>query len=187
VITETRNVSGFSGVSLEGSSRLLIEQGGVNSLTVTGDDNILPYLETEVSGGTLVLGEKSGVSLSPSSDIVFKVILRNLDSLGVSGSGLAQAKRLQNPKMKIDLSGSGEVDAEGAADDLDINVSGSGRFRGDGLKSKRTRIDISGSGSAVVASSETLNATISGSGTVEYIGDPRVHQDISGSGSIRKR
>jgi len=180
-------MSGFSNVSLEGSGRVVVEQGGVESLTVTGDDNILRYVESEVRGGTLVLGEKSGVSLSPSRDIVFKVTLRKLDALEISGSGVAEAKGLQSAKMKIDLNGSGEVSAEGVADDLDISISGSGRFRGDGLKSKRTRIDISGSGSAVVASSETLNAIVSGSGSIEYVGDPQVHQDISGSGSIRKR
>ncbi len=187
VISETRNVSGFSGVSLEGSGRMVIEQGGTESLTVTGDDNLLSHIETEVRGSTLVLGEKSGVRLSPSQDIVFKLTVRKLDSLDVSGSGVAQAKGLQSAKMKIDISGSGEVSAEGSGDDLDVAISGSGRFRGDSLKSKRTRVDISGSGSAVVASSDTLNAFVSGSGSIEYVGDPQVHQDISGSGSVRKR
>ena len=187
VISETRNVSGFSNVSLEGSGHLIIEQGGAESLTVTGDDNLLHYIETEVRGSTLVLGEKSGVRLSPSKDIVFKVTLTKLDTLDLSGSGVVEAKGLQSAKMNIDISGSGEVSAEGADDDLDIAISGSGRFRGDSLKSKRTRVDISGSGSAVVASSETLNAIIGGSGSIEYVGDPQVHQDISGSGSVRKR
>jgi hypothetical protein len=186
-ISETRNVSGFSNISLEGGGRVVIEQGGAESLTVTGDDNLLQYIETEVRGSTLVLGENSGVRLSPSKDIVFKVTLRKLDTLDISGSGVAEAKGLQSAKMKIDISGSGEVSAEGADDDLEISISGSGRFRGDSLKSKRTRVDISGSGSALVASSETLNAIVSGSGSIEYVGDPQVHQDISGSGSIRKR
>jgi hypothetical protein len=187
VITETRNVSGFSGVSLEGSGRVVIEQGDGESVTVTADDNLLNYVETDVRGSTLVLGQKSGVRLSPSKDVVFKVTVRKLDALDISGSGFAEAKGLQGAKMKIDISGSGEVSAEGADDDLDINISGSGRFRGDGLKIKRTRVDISGSGSAVVASSETLNAIVSGSGSIEYVGDPQIHQNISGSGSVRKR
>jgi hypothetical protein len=186
VVSETRNVSGFSSVSLEGSGRVVIEQGGAESLTVTADDNLLNHIETEVRGSTLVLGEKRGVRLSPTGDIVFKVTLRKLDTLDVSGSGVAEAKGLQSAKMKIGISGSGEVSAEGAADDLDIDISGSGRFRGDSLKSKRTRVDISGSGGAVVATSETLNAHVSGSGSIEYVGDPQIHQDISGSGSIRK-
>jgi hypothetical protein len=187
VISETRNMSGFSNVSLEGSGHLIIEQGGAESLTVTGDDNLLSHIETEVRGSTLVLGEKDGVSLSPSQDIVFKVTLRKLDNLEVSGSGAAQAKGLQSAKLQIDLRGSGEVSAEGSGDDLDVTIAGSGRFRGDSLKSKRTRVDISGSGSAVVASSDTLDATISGSGSIEYVGAPEVHQSISGSGSVRQR
>jgi hypothetical protein len=187
VISEPRNVSGFSNVSLEGSGRLVIEQGGAESLMVTSDDNLMSEIEAEVRGGTLVLGERNGVNLRPSRDIVFKVTLRKLDDLDVSGSGTAQAKGIQGAKMKIDISGSGEVSAEGSDDDLDVTISGSGRFRGDGLKSKRTRVDISGSGSAVVASSDTLDATVSGSGSIEYVGAPRVHQSISGSGSVRQR
>ena len=187
VMSEPRNVSGFSKISLEGSGHVIIEQGVAEALTVTSDDNLLHYIETEVRGDTLVLGERSGVSLGPSEDIVFKVTARNLDGLEISGSGAAEAKGIHSPKMKIDISGSGEISAEGAADDLDISVSGSGRYRGDSLKSKRTTVDISGSGSALVASSETLNATVSGSGKIEYVGNPQVRQDISGSGSIRKR
>ena len=187
VVSETRNVSGFSNVSLEGSGRLVIEQGGAESLTVTSDDNLMSHIETEVRGSTLVLGERSGVNLRPSQDIVFKVALKKLDTLDVSGSGTGQAKGIQGAKMKVDISGSGEVSTEGSDDDLDISMSGSGRFRGDGLKSKRTSVDVSGSGSAVVASSDTLDATVSGSGSIEYVGAPRVHQSISGSGSIRQR
>jgi hypothetical protein len=187
VTSETRNVSGFSNISLEGSGRVVIEQGGAEALTVTSDDNLLPDIETAVRGSTLVLGGKSGVSLNPSQDIVFKVTVTNLDSLDISGSGTAEARGLHSPKMKIDISGSGEVSAEGADDELDIVISGSGRYRGDSLKSKRTRVEISGSGSALVASSETLNAIVSGSGSIEYVGNPQVHQDVSGSGSIRKR
>jgi hypothetical protein len=185
--SETRNVSGFSKVSLGGSGRVVIEQGGAESLTVTGDDNLLNQIETEVRGGTLELREKNGVRLSPSQDIVFKVTMKKLDALDISGSGVAEAKGLQNAKMKVEISGSGEVSAEGTADDLDISISGSGRFRGDGLKSKRTRVEISGSGSALVASSETLSADLSGSGSIEYVGDPQLRQNISGSGSIRRR
>jgi hypothetical protein len=187
IVSETRNVSGFSSVVLTGSGRVVIDQGGTESVTVTGDDNLLNNVVTEVQGSTLMLGQKSGVSLSPSKDIVYKVTLKKLDSLDNSGSGAVEAKGLQSARMKIHITGSGEVSAEGAADDLDIHITGSGQFRGDGLKSKRTSVDISGSGGAAVASSETLDATITGSGSIEYAGNPQVHQNITGSGSVRKR
>ena len=187
VVSETRNVSDFTNVSLEGAGHVLLQQGGAESVTVTGDDNLLPDLETVVQGGTLVLREKNGVRLNPSKDIVFKVTVGKLDGLSLSGSGDVEAKGIQSGKMKIDLSGSGEVSAEGSADDLDLTISGSGQYHGDKLKSKRTRVEISGSGGAMVASSDTLDATINGSGSVEYAGMPQVHQSINGSGSIRQR
>jgi hypothetical protein len=187
VVTETRNVSGFSAVSLDGSGRLVIEQTGTESLTITGDDNLLPYIESDVSGKTLTLGEKSGTNISPSKDIVFKLTVKSLDNIDISGSGTADAKGLQGQTLKVDISGSGEVSADGAADDLNIGISGSGRYRGDGFRSKRAKVDISGSGNAVLAVSEKLDANVSGSGSIEYVGDPQIHQDISGSGSVRKR
>lgn len=187
VKTETRNVSGFSNISLRGSGRVVIEQGGSESVTVTADDNLLNDIEAAVQGNTLVLGEKSGVRLVSFGDVVFKVTLRQLDSLESSGSGTVEAKGLRSPKMRVSLSGSGEISAEGAADDLDVTLSGSGQFHGTGLKSKRTSIDLTGSGNAEVASSETLNVTIRGSGSIMYVGDPRVNRTITGSGSIAKR
>ena len=187
VITEPRNVSGFSAVSLNGSGRLVIEQTGSESLTVTGDDNLLPYIESSVSGKTLTLGEKSGTNISPSKDIVFKLTVKSLDNIDISGSGAADVKGVQGRALKIDISGSGEVAAEGAADELNVGISGSGRYHGETLRSKRARVDISGSGSALLAVSEKLDANVSGSGSIEYVGDPQVHQDISGSGSVRKR
>ncbi len=81
VTSETRNVSGFSSVSLEGTGLVVIEQGGTESLTVSGDDNLMSDIETEVRGNTLVLGEKRGFNLSPSRDIVYKVTVKRLDGL----------------------------------------------------------------------------------------------------------
>jgi hypothetical protein len=188
IVTEPRSVSGFSGISLNGTGRLLIERTGTESLTVTADDNLLPEIRTEVHGDRLEIGLKDfATNIRPSANIIYKVTVKDLRNLGVSGSGTADAKGLQTGRLKIDISGSGKVSADGTADDLEIDISGSGAFRGDALRSKRAEIDISGSGSAVVAVAEKLDVDVSGSGSVSYIGDPQVKKNISGSGSVRKQ
>ena len=58
IVTEPRTVSGFSTVSLSGNGQVLVEQTGTESLTVTTDDNLLPYVKADVHGGTLELGTK---------------------------------------------------------------------------------------------------------------------------------
>ena len=188
IVTEPRTVSGFSAVSLSGSGQVTIEQTGMESLTVTTDDNLLPYIKTDVKGSTLELGFKDSMtSLMPTHDIVFRLTVRKLEGLDISGSGKADAKGLDPDRVKIKISGSGEVLAQGTANDLDLGISGSGRYRGEDMRSKRATIDISGSGGAVVAASETLKADVSGSGSIEYIGDPQVTQHVSGSGSVHRR
>jgi hypothetical protein len=185
IITEPRTVSGFSAVTLSGSGTVIIEQTGNESLTVTTDDNLLPYIKTEVKGNTLELGfQDSMTNVRPTHDIVFKLTAKRLEELLVSGSGKADAKGLDPDHLRIKISGSGEVSAQGTANDLDLRISGSGGYRGEDMRSRRATIDISGSGGAVIAASETLKADVSGSGSIEYLGDPQVTQHVSGSGSV---
>jgi putative autotransporter adhesin-like protein len=188
IITEPRTVSGFSRVSLSGSGQVVIEQTGTESLKVTADDNLLPYIKTEVRGETLELGWTNPMTnLRPTDEIIFRLTVKTLDGLDVSGSGKADARGLNAGRLRINISGSGDLSAQGTADDLDLGISGSGGYRGDELKAKRAVVGISGSGRAVIAANETLNANVSGSGSVEYIGDPEVSQHMSGSGSVRRR
>ncbi|HVH29113.1 MAG TPA: head GIN domain-containing protein [Vicinamibacterales bacterium] len=188
IATEPRTVSGFSAVSLSGSGRLIIEQTGAESLTVTTDDNLLPLIRTQVNGNILELGSRDPMTnLRPTDDIVFTMTVRQLDRLDVSGSGKVDVKRLTASRLAIDISGSGEVAAQGASNDLNLSISGSGEYQGEQLRSQRARVEISGSGGALVAAAEALNVSVSGSGAVEYIGDPKVTQQVSGSGSVRRR
>jgi hypothetical protein len=188
IVTEPRTVSGFSAVSLSGSGQVAIEQTGIESLTVTTDDNLLPYIKTEMKGSTLELGFKDPMThLNPTHDIVFRLTVKKLEGLDISGSGKADAKGLDPDRLKVEISGSGEVSAHGTANDLDLSISGSGGYRGEDMRSKRATIDITGSGAAVIAASETLQADVSGSGSIQYIGDPQVTQHVSGSGSVHRR
>ena len=188
IATEPRTVSDFSAVSLSGSGQVLIEQGGTESLTVTTDDNLLQYIKTEVHGNTLELGFTNPMTnLQPTDDIVFKLKVKKLEGLEISGSGKADMKGLAQDRLQVRISGSGDVSGQGTANDLELRISGSGSYRGQELKSQHATVGVSGSGNAVVSASDTLKADVSGSGTVEYVGDPQVTQNISGSGSVRRR
>jgi hypothetical protein len=69
VFTETRSVRGFNTVTLEGSGQLVLEQAGTESLTITADDNLLPYLTSDVSDGHLTLGTKPGTNIDSSTPV----------------------------------------------------------------------------------------------------------------------
>ena len=48
VITESRDVSGFDGVSHTGIGRVIITQSDTESLTIEADDNLMEYITSEV-------------------------------------------------------------------------------------------------------------------------------------------
>ncbi len=186
LVTQARPVAGFDGVILSGAGRLIIEQTGREALTITAEDNILPYLTSDVRDGQLILGTVPDVSLSPTREIVYRVELRHLRDIVVSGAGDVQALGIDTPELHVVVSGAANVTLQGVVDWQDLVISGSGTYQAQELYSRLASVTVSGSGVAVVRVSERLDATVSGSGLIEYIGNPWVNAIVSGSGAVRR-
>ncbi len=185
--TETRSVKDFTTIGFSGTGKVIVEQTGTESLSVTADDNILPLLETSVTDGKLSLGGKSGSSYSAKTPIEFKVGVKDLSKLSVSGAGNVEIVQLKTNKLEISVSGVGDVTISGSADALDMTLSGTGSFHGDKFRVKQAKARCSGVGSAVVNASDDLDASVSGVGSIEYVGSPNVKQSVSGIGSVKKK
>jgi len=183
--TETRDVSGFNEIDLNGSARVSVAVTGTESLTVEAEDNILPLLTTEVTNGRLELGAKQ--SISPTREIVYTITVVSLKAIAVSGSGSVMATDIDGQAFDVDISGSGIVMPSGVSESLDLSISGSGVFEGEALVSVTGTVSVSGSGEAVVNVTDDLDVQVSGSGNVQYFGDPGVSVSISGSGDVSKR
>ena len=84
------------------------------------------------------------------------------------------------------ISGSGDLNLKGTADEMGMSISGSGGVHAAGLKVGVCEARISGSASCQVDASEKLNAKISGSGKITYYSQPQVDATVSGSGKVRK-
>jgi hypothetical protein len=187
VESETRQVSGLTGVELSGNGEVTIEQGDTESLTIEADDNVLPVLTSEVEDSVLRLGQKPRTTVRTRNPIRYRVTLKELTSIELSGSGGVSAANLRVNALRVDISGSGTMDLAGSADQQELELSGSGRYEAAELQSRSVSIDISGSVTAAVAASDQRRVDISGSGTVTYSGDPTIDQSVSGSGRLVKR
>jgi hypothetical protein len=186
VTSEPRNVSGFDEVELNGVGNLSIQQAGSESLTVEAEEDILPKLRTEVENNRLIIGPEPNTSIHTTEPINYKLTVKDLNALKVSGSGNVDAEDISTDELAVTISGAGDVKISGEADSQDIDISGSGDYQAEDLESKEVKIDVGGSGSAIVNVSDELDAEVSGSGSVEYIGDPAVNQDVSGAGEVKK-
>ena len=205
IITQEREVSEFSKVHLKGSGKVFLTPGKKQSLEIKTDDNIMPLIESDVSGNKLTISHGNH-HLRPTSFEVY-ITLENLEGVRISGSGDIIGKgRFVTDTLVTEISGSGDMDLEvetglletkisgsgsihlsGKAEDYTVSISGSGKINAFDVDAKHVSVKISGSGDCRVSTSESLDAKISGSGDVYYRGRPQINTKISGSGSLKSR
>jgi Putative auto-transporter adhesin, head GIN domain len=186
VVSESRNVSGFTKIDLTGAGEVTIDQNGTEALTIEADDNLMPKVTSEVVEGTLRLGERSNL-ISLTKPVKYRVSVKDLTGLMISGSGTVTAAKITSSRLAVDINGSGRVTAGGTVENQDLMISGSGDYQAKDLQTKITTVKISGSGDAAVSVSDSLDIQMSGSGKLTYYGNPpQVTQQISGSGRVSK-
>lgn len=187
VVTEERTVGGFTSISLEGIGQLVIDQTGSESLTITADDNLLPYIETRVRGRQLIIGVQTNTIFRNVTDLTYHITADVLDSVELNGVGTVQVNNLNGDNWRADLSGGGNIVVSGTVGKQTVEINGAGAYTADELASREAVVRHSGAGLAVVQVSEQLDVRIDGMGSVEYLGNPTVKQTINGLGSVRQR
>lgn len=203
-MSETLAVSDFNAVEFAFIGDLTIAQGAEESLTITGDDNIVPLIRTTVRDGVLRIDAGAANVGRPIVPLRYALTVKNLDSLSLSGLGNVEVASLEGRNLALSLSGAGSLTIDNlAATDLAVSlsglgsanlsgevnqqavtVSGAGSYYAANLRSQTAAVQISGVGSAEVWAVETLSATISGAGNIEYTGNPQVMHQISGLGRV---
>ena len=203
ITTETRQMGEFDRIELRIAADLKIEIGQPSPLTIETDDNILPWIETEVRDGKLVISTDNWFKTRKGPDI--SVTLADLKALEVAGSGDLQlfgkteeldikisgsgdviVKDMDNKATKLELAGSADVRLYGKTNELDIKISGSSDVFASSLQAEEAHVSITGSGDVRVHVTQKLDVRITGSGDVVYRGSPRVNAKVTGSGNVTK-
>jgi hypothetical protein len=209
IVSQTRQPGSFTGVELAMGAHVEVIIGGDDTLTIEGDDNILPFVETVVRNGVLTIRpvkrNMRNLQVEP-RQLKIVVRARNVDNLGVAGSGKLEAKRVRSDKLTLEVAGSGalevdgieakkvevgvagsgKVEAAGQAEHAEISVAGSGKADTTRLDVQQAAVSVSGSGQTLLTARKAITANIAGSGNVGYYGDAQVTKAIAGSGTITR-
>ena len=102
---EERPVSGIERVKMCGFGELIVSQGERETLTIEGDDNLLPNFITETNSGTLSIHERIFFSFKPSQPVVFHLTVKNLKALDLSDFARATVKDLDASALSVSLRG----------------------------------------------------------------------------------
>lgn len=186
---EAREISGFTGVSLSGNMNVQLAYGTSNTITIEGDENLLPYIETKVEDGNLLVKSKDKVGLKSRNKLMVYVSLTKLTALRVSGSGNISGTGdfTNDAKTNISVSGSGDINVGmNSFNETKIAVSGSGNVTLKGKSTNNIDATISGSGN-IDCSDVVCNdvfAHVSGSGNIKVFANKSIDARVSGSGNI---
>ncbi len=184
--TESRDVDNFKRIKLLGGFDLFVTVGKKQSVKLTFDDNLLDYIGTEVQGKTLVLDSRRSISSRKNCRI--EITVKELEYVKLSGSGDIVITELDADFFEYNLSGSGDLIADGKVNDLELHLSGSGNIDTRDLIAKDVYAKISGSGDIKTYASKSFDGKVSGSGDIVYYGKPEhVDSKVSGSGSIKRK
>ncbi|MBK6892965.1 MAG: DUF2807 domain-containing protein [Flavobacteriales bacterium] len=197
-------VASFTGIEVGGSTRVTIEKGAEQKITVTAQPELIDLLNTEVKGDVWDI-RTSQCWISDAEftvHIVTPSLLNSIEVHGSSdvlsddvfgtghtdpstgGSGSITISGINEKELELGISGSGTITVRGTCSELDASLSGSGDLHGKELTANEADLKVSGSGSATITAISKLNAKVSGSGEVRYAGKPDVRSSVSGSGSV---
>jgi len=183
---QTRPVSHFDNVELDGSTNVVVRRGSSRTLTIEGGRHRVDNVVTRVHDGTLVVGRRdsSGTIELGGDDATVTVWTPRLSGARIEGSGDLSLPDLDGGSLRLLTNGSGDIDAKGRLDRLDAGVNGSGDLGLGDVVARSAAISVSGSGDADVHAVRALDATVNGSGDIRYRGDPSLTRQVSGSGSV---
>jgi hypothetical protein len=182
--TEERPIAAFA--NLDAGGAFEIEwQNGSPSLRITTDENLLPYIESDVSDDTLRLRTQEHVW--PTRGV--KVVISSPTRTGgrIRGAVKLTVKQLSGPVFALESKGASQVSLDGSTDRLLVDMTGASQLEADGLQAKTAEISTTGAGDAEVAVTDMLKVVITGAGKVTYSGDPTIKKQITGAGSIRHK
>lgn len=182
--TILRNLSGYQRIKIgSGGFDVVYNSGKIYSLKITGDDNIVPWMQTEVKDGELQLSiTKSYTSKLP---ITVSIASPQLEAISLKGSSTMRLNSIMAANFLIHSIGTGDISASGRAAFLKIHIFGTGDVDVKNLISDNVNVEVKGSGDLVLTAQKSLSAAVSGTGDIVYFGKPeRINTNISGIGDI---
>jgi hypothetical protein len=208
--TETRRVTQFDQIENSTSFDVVYQRADTLGISITAEQNILGYIETNVYDNCLEIRTSPGsICLDYNEKPVLTITSPSLKKIINSGSGTFLAGNLSGGAVTLKSSGSGDISVLNiTVNNIEIVLSGSGDIEiekascsgSDFLISGSGNIDISGdcenshikiTGSGNVHSSDFITDSasiiISGSGNAYTTVEEYLNGLISGSGSIYVR
>ncbi len=182
--TEKRNVSGFTGINAASTFDVTVTKGNTESLTIEAEDNIMPYVRSDVRDGVLYLYLDNNKEVKNVKTLKASVVMKNLDKVSLSGACKLSSKDLftsdqfqgdcsgvsrlslilKTDHLSLNSSGACDIDLKAeVSNDMSFNTSGTSKAQ---LKLNVNNVQFTSGGTSIIDMSGSANTvTLSSSGT----------------------
>jgi len=186
---QSRALAPFTTISNSGPVNLVIEVGKAQSVVVSGSDDYLEDVRTEVSGGELRIKMRNDAHVDNRhwNDMKVTITVPALTAFTMAGAGQTTLTHFSGDSLDIRFGGAGSLKADGSVKTLRLNVGGVGSIDLHDLHADVADVKLGGVGSVKVWAAQTLDASVGGVGSLTYYGEPKqVNTHGGGLGSISK-
>jgi flagellar hook assembly protein FlgD len=208
IVTETRNLSSFSAVSVSSSIDVDVQQGNETLVVVEGDDNIVKFIETKVENGVLKISLKSSYSISnattkvhvtspifsafttsSSSSLIGKTVIASTTKISLKSTSSSNIEiNLDAPTVEIEASSSADITTTGKTKNLKVDASSSSTVKSFDLKAEMVEVEASSSSDVKVFASVSISAKANSSADIAYTGGASiVNKTEKSSGTVSKQ
>jgi predicted small secreted protein len=184
-VTQKRDVGPFTAITTDGAFDIEVVCQKDPGLEVEADDNLLPLIETNVSGNTLHLRPTRNYSAEDPPKI--KITAPNIEAFSANGAGKIQITGVNNDKLQISLNGAPTFTASGTTKMIGVDTNGAAKVDTHNLRAAHAVVDSKGVSKVDLGVSDQLDVTVSGPSHVTYKGDPVVNKTVHGPGKVEKR
>ena len=194
----------FSSLELDVPARYVIREGNAASALIRGDSEVIDRIVFEQHDDGVQVYVPGSITIQ--GQLVIEITTVDLKELVVNGAGHVEAHgftgskfslrlsgapevkltALDVDKLRVDMQGSGSVEASGRASDERMKIAGSGEYHAADLAADEVDVKLDGSSNVQVMARERLYVRMSGSGSVRYRGEPKLSKSIDGSGSVER-
>jgi hypothetical protein len=168
-------------VTIEVPVNLHYKPGAGATLEAKGDPQMLANLS--VKGGTIEMNCRGARWHHQRLDITMPG--REFKEYHIAGVADLDLQQLSQKSLKIEIAGSGDINATGKVDDLKLEIAGRGDAHMKDLAVKTLNLDIAGRGEVETSPQDSADIDIAGSGNVKLYTEPKhINTSIMGRGDV---
>lgn len=201
---EERVYTDFNNITLQGDFETRIFPDTSYFFKIEADENVLPFIETQIVGNELTVSYKDGIKVT---DATVRIILGLPEVITITSNGdntISNERILQSnvltinaegkttlslnidvDYLKADISGKSIVNFSGYSKECKMSLSGKGKLTSSLMEVAMFNLKKSGNVAAILFVSDRLIVRSAGEGDIYCKGNPDyIEQDIKGNGQL---